>query len=1466
MTSTGAAGGGGNALPLIIHQTPLPLPPLKQGTGQGATPAPVPPPLTRSNPTIVHGSGKGQGAPVVHNPVQLTPAAATARPAVVGSAIYVLPRPSPYSSTNLLHSHSVTYGPLFRLWLYEYLTAMGYNHISASSSTGISPQSVNVCREVILFGEYFMPGPVNGITGQIALDSTAVPGSANNNNRYIYYQNQLTTDPQYQAQVAIYDVQVATDVHNIITRLQAISTSITYPSDGLDGNHPCALVAIGAANSPVWTTITHPILRRLGEQVDKILALPAGVSLFHYYNMSLMTQVLYHNLGVFVQLIQNPKVVSIDSDPFGFLIALHTYLYAVLDSELMNYDPQSKSKISTIIDQNTSILIRVMRRLISVLLYAQGQPTRLLSELRAQELRSFKSYYPNHQTLQSQSASNMVTTPIEQLPYAADSLTQFFLFAVKALFLDFIERIAVIEKAVVTQVSQVFSDMVHHTLVAVIDHADGDLIYKNNKKGLDEIGRNLWSVSVPMFDDTYLYMVTQPAVSSQAAQVATATLPSSSSSSNGSVTASTVTTSTQPTVTSTITQVPQIVPVTQSSVVTAQQPQSHYHPYSTPFSTQPPPPAGVLSSTQTSTLPLMVGATQTATNYQNALAWLQGVPSRLHSHASPHSSQPPQLGAGSGGGGSYPPPPGQIPVQGGSDGNGGGRIPSGYPGYRPPGDGGGPPSGPPSGPSGSGPPGSGPPGSGGPDGFGNYPSSSSSSSSSNNAVGAGLSLLQSLGLQGNGNHKAKFDPKNLDDLKPYSADQLDPNYNTAESFIEKFEDRMRYYNADDETKIHAFGSKLTGIAKSWYDDLPATKKLNYFDFRDEFWKHCTPDQTRMNSRDAFYKCNQLPHETVRSFYSRLCQLRSAVNKAALVSAPLDIRTNVHQAQYCIDNYRNYYHRTNDNTQKDIYRQQMEQAEQVLKVIQEQVPGQINDTEVRSQFRNHCHHKLSIDIKYKIDSSNSLPIEELLNQVTLAENAYKEKGESTINNDKVTTSKRDNSQVTNTKGQPYNKKGRGGNESSRTPNVVCHQCGKSGHIQRNCPNAKIAALGSITEVEGSATEEGEVEIAREAGISTDVSIPGFLGKRYARALHLDTCANCCVMSKRWWDMFSEEDQRLYGFKPILESSPIRLNLISEGKQVRPYGYASKVPVRLGFWQAPSRILVFIPFYIVDKLNYTALIGWRMWPGVVKTLDVRKQRVILEDGYNPTYVRINPQSTNYSQEEEDKINKQLEKYIEEEMPPKGSSKIRIAQPNFRFGKATLQKRKEEERKLMERSYMDNEPTFSSSSSSSSASTSARDELRARRSSRSAKDLPASSPARSPTTTLSDEALARSERMEEKKEEKVEEEGEEVAEEKKEEATPPPSKTKEKGAGKGKGNGRRRKNKNKGKGEAASSSSGPEPTSSSSSSSSLPSTSSSSSSSDDTNKIGGVLLTTTPDYSIHGFKDYNDFTQYLTDNPGL
>ena len=598
------------------------------------------------------------------------------------------------------------------------------------------------------------------------------------------------------------------------------------------------------------------------------------------------------------------------------------------------------------------------------------------------------------------------------------------------------------------------------------------------------------------------------------------------------------------------------------------------------------------------------------------------------------------------------------------------------------------------------------------------PSSSSPSNSNNGSDNGGSgSVLGTLAafntLNGNGNrhiNQARFDNSAIRDLADYSGEENDPNYPTASEFVDKFEEKIRFYSTDSKVKIDAFGMKLKGIAKIWFDQLNESKKLSWIDFRECFFQECCPAHSRTHSREAFFKIAQGPHDTIPVFYAKLVEMQSKANRAALMAASQDIQRNAWKAKKRIDELREFY-LGNPNLEKSVLEQltqEMDKMTAAYKLCVQQAPNYISDTDVKNQFRAHCKSKLSADINYSIDRYNKLTITELVKAVTDKESLYRAKSEAAgkdLNIDapavdsiaaRTAAKLKKQQEAIAREIQTLKKRGlaaiagleENGENAEKKFKGTCFKCHKAGHKKSECLG-KIAAFGasgdtaaSVSEVLNPPDYSFEKETVLEFGKAMDLNIPGLIADRYLFRINLDSCATTNVMAEHIWNMFTEEQQKAMQFYPRKGNSQFKLVLITPDKNIEPIGVAMRVPVRLGNSQAFGRVAIWMSFWIVRNLNYDVLIGFRAWYKLIKSIDLVNERVILDDAEKSTYVKFNRLGTKFSREVEDKVNTQLKEKIKSLMDMKENLSFRRAMPNLKFIRATSEQREASRQRMLNR----------------------------------------------------------------------------------------------------------------------------------------------------------------------------------------
>ena len=219
---------------------------------------------------------------------------------------------------------------------------------------------------------------------------------------------------------------------------------------------------------------------------------------------------------------------------------------------------------------------------------------------------------------------------------------------------------------------------------------------------------------------------------------------------------------------------------------------------------------------------------------------------------------------------------------------------------------------------------------------------------------------------------------------------------------------------------------------------------------------------------------------------------------------------------------------------------------------------------------------------------------------------------------------------------------------------------------------------------------------------DLSVPGIIGHNYMRSIHLDSGATVNVLHKNKWDLIPRKFRDQYRFHKIPEHSKTLLMLLNDRHTIKPWGYAARVPVRLGHSQALSKKMVIMPFYILEKLNYNAIIAFRAWPGLITRIDMISEKIYLGDkSVKPTWVKWNRTAdevtqTKLDQEMTDKLN---EKGIMQKAMRIESGVVIASSPGFE-----RKPREERTQTLPEvAEELENESTSASPSSSSPSASS-------------------------------------------------------------------------------------------------------------------------------------------------------------------
>jgi hypothetical protein len=209
--------------------------------------------------------------------------------------------------------------------------------------------------------------------------------------------------------------------------------------------------------------------------------------------------------------------------------------------------------------------------------------------------------------------------------------------------------------------------------------------------------------------------------------------------------------------------------------------------------------------------------------------------------------------------------------------------------------------------------------------------------------------------------------------------------------VERFEQIMGFFDLDDKAKIEALALKLTGAAKSWYDNLSRADKLDWLAFRRSLLLRTSSSAARASYHDTFNKMEQLPSDSARTYYGKLKETQTAANKAAVAVAETIILHRLRDAELLVNQYTRNYTQTDDPIQQQIYREAIKSMELVIDRINMAIPGRITDEQVRTQWRNHCLPRISTYIRYEYDPNGKESMDALLERATNQEQKLKEEG-------------------------------------------------------------------------------------------------------------------------------------------------------------------------------------------------------------------------------------------------------------------------------------------------------------------------------------------------------------------------------------------------------------------------------------------------------------------------------------------
>ena len=91
-----------------------------------------------------------------------------------------------------------------------------------------------------------------------------------------------------------------------------------------------------------------------------------------------------------------------------------------------------------------------------------------------------------------------------------------------------------------------------------------------------------------------------------------------------------------------------------------------------------------------------------------------------------------------------------------------------------------------------------------------------------------------------------------------------------------FESRMNFYGASDATKCRAFSAIFNGVARFWYESLPAQSITNFKYFKKLFIVNFMANKRRPKKMTSLWSITQGPNETLESYTERFTATYSCV--------------------------------------------------------------------------------------------------------------------------------------------------------------------------------------------------------------------------------------------------------------------------------------------------------------------------------------------------------------------------------------------------------------------------------------------------------------------------------------------------------------------------------------------------------------------------------------------------------------